>query len=114
MSKLGRFLLLGAVMIGVVLALTVAPSSGGVRGQATGYGDDVVQPCAPGEDTAADGGPCLKSFEVAEQAAESGGGSDGGSNLVKYIFIGGMVLVIGGGVAYLISYTEFLSRFRRS
>src|SRR5688572_13542628 len=114
MSKLGRFLLLGAVMIGVVLALTAAPSSGGVRGQATGYGDDVVQPCPPGEDTAPDGGPCLKSFEVAEQASQSGGGDGSDSNTVKYIFIGGMVLVIGGGLAYLISYTEFLSRFRRS
>lgn len=113
MSKLGRFLLLGAVMIGVVLALSAAPSAGGVRGQ-TGYGDDVVQPCAPGEDTGPGGEACLKSFETATPAGETGGGSDDGSNTVKYIFIAGMVLVIGGGIAYLISYTEFLSRFRRS
>jgi hypothetical protein len=113
MSKLGRFLLLGAVTVGIALALTAAPSSGDVRGQATGYGDDVVQPCPPGEDTGPGGEPCLKSFEVATPAGERDGG-DSDSNLVKYIFIAGMVLVIGGGVAYLISYTEFLSRFRRS
>src|SRR5687768_14609434 len=114
MIKLGRILLLGAVAVGIVLALTSAPSFGGVRGQATGYGDDVVQPCAPGEDTGPGGEPCLKSFEVATPASQTGGGSDGGSDTVKYLFIGGMVLVLGGGAAYLITYTEFLSRFRRS
>ena len=113
MTKVGRILLLGAVAVGIVLALTSAPSFGDARGQATGYGDDVVQPCPPGEDTGPGGEPCLKSFEVASPAGESDGG-DGDSNLVKYIFIAGMVLVIGGGVAYLISYTDFLSRFRRT
>lgn len=113
MSKLGRILLLGAVAIGIVLALTAAPSSGGTRGQATGYGDDVLQPCPAGSDVGQNGEPCLQSLEVAQAAGRSGdAGSD--SNVVKYAFIGGMVLLIGGGVAYLISYTEFLSRFRRS
>jgi hypothetical protein len=50
---------------------------------------------------------------VAAPASQTGG-SGGDSNTVKYVFIAGMVLVLGGGAAYLISYTEFLSRFRRS
>ena len=115
MSKLGRILLLGAVAIGVVLALSTSPSSGGTRGQATGYGDDVVQPCPPGEDTGPGGEPCLKSFEVAQPASQTGGGAGGGeSNTVKFLFIGAMVLVLFGGVVYLMTYTDFLSRFRRS
>jgi hypothetical protein len=113
MIRAVRVLLLGAVAFGIVLALTAAPSSGGTRGQATGYGDDVVQPCPAGQDSLANGDACLPSLEVAAPASQSGGaGSD--SNTVKYIFIAGMVLVLGGGAAYLISYTDFLSRFRRS
>ena len=113
MSKLGRILLLGAVAVGIVLALSSSPSSGDTRGQATGYGDDVVQPCPPGEDTGPGGEPCLKTFEVAQPASETGGGSGDGSNTVKYAFVGGMILVLGGGFAYLLSYTEFFNRFLR-
>jgi hypothetical protein len=113
MIRVVRVLLLGAVAFGIVLALTAAPSSGGTRGQATGYGDDVLQPCPAGATVGANGEACLNTFEVASPASQNGGGS-GDSNTVKYIFIAGMVLVLGGGAAYLISYTEFLSRFRRS
>jgi hypothetical protein len=113
MSKLGRFLLLGAVAVGIILALTAAPSSGGTRGQATGYGDSVLKACPAGANVAANGEACLPSLEVAAPASQTGG-SGGDSNTVKYIFIAGMVLVLGGGAAYLISYTDFLSSFRRS
>ena len=85
--RLVRVLLLGAVAIGIMLALTAAPSSGGARGQ-TGYGDDTVPP---------------RQIETAigEQAGSGGGG--GGSNAVIVLIIGGIVIVLGGGAAYAYS-----------
>jgi hypothetical protein len=107
MSKLGRFLLLGAVAVGIILALTAAPSSGGTRGQATGYGDDVLKACPAGKSVGANGEACLPSLEVAAPASATSG-SGGNSNTMKYVLIGGMLLVLGGGVAY------FVSRNRRT
>jgi hypothetical protein len=84
-----------------VLALTSAPSSGGTRGQATGYGDDVVQPCPAGQDTGPNGEACLKSFEVAQPASQSN--DKGSSNTGLKIGFGFLLLIIillGGGFAY--------------
>ena len=100
MSKIVRLLLLGAVAVGIVLALTTTPSSGGTRGQASGYGDDVVQPCPAGKDTGPNGEACLKSFEVAQPASQSGDKGGGDSNTGLILGIGLGVLVIGGGAAF--------------
>jgi hypothetical protein len=88
MNKLVRVLLLGAVAFGIVLALTTAPSSGGTRGQATGYGDDTVPP---------------RSLEVATGANASTSGDGGGSNTGLVLGIGAGVLVLGGGSAFAFS-----------
>ena len=103
MSKIVRLLLLGAVAIGIVLALTSAPSSGGTRGQATGYGDDVVQPCPAGQDTGPNGEACLKSFEVAQPASESKNNDGGGSNTGLILGIGLLIIIVGAGGAYAFS-----------
>jgi hypothetical protein len=103
MSKIVRLLLLGAVAVGIVLALTSAPSSGGTRGQATGYGDDVVQPCAVGQDTGPNGEACLKSFEVASPASQTGDSGGGGTNTGLILGIGAAIIVIGGGGALAFS-----------
>ena len=101
MQRLVRVLLLGAVAIGIVLALTSAPSSSGPLGQATGYGDSVIPPCPPGQDTALDGGPCLNDLEVASgEAASEQGDGDGGMGTLTWVLIGFGVVGLGGGAAY--------------
>jgi hypothetical protein len=97
-----RVLLLGAVAIGIVLALTSAPSSSGPLGQVTGYGDSVLKPCPPGQDTAFDGGPCLNDLEVAsgEAAGSQDEGDDGGLGGMTWVLIGVGVVLVGGGAAY--------------
>jgi hypothetical protein len=101
--KFLRVLLLGAVAIGIVLAVTSAPSASGPLGQVTGYGDSVVQPCPLGQDTAPDGGPCLKDLQVdvasGEAASEQGSGDDGLGTLT-WGLIGLGVVSLGGGAAY--------------
>lgn len=87
MTKLIRVLLLGAVAIGILLALTAAPSSGGTRGQ-TGYGDDTVA-------------PRQLDVEVGETASETGGGDGSDTGLV--VGIGAGILVLGGGAAFAFS-----------
>jgi hypothetical protein len=87
MTRLVRVLLLGAVAIGIVLALTAAPSSGGARGQATGYGDDTVPP---------------RSLEVAS-GQEAGSGGGGGSNTGLILGLGAGILLLGGGAAFAYS-----------
>ena len=103
MSKIVRLLLLGAVAVGIVLALTSAPSSGGTRGQATGYGDDVVKPCPAGQDALPNGDACLKSFEVAQPASETGKGGGDDSNTGLILGIGVGIIVVGGGAAFAFS-----------
>ena len=101
--KFLRVLLLGAVAVGIVLALTSTPSSGsGGAGQATGYGDDVVQPCPPGQQTAPDGGPCLQDLEVAsgETAGAQSDDGGGGPSTLGWVALGGGIIVLGGGAAY--------------
>ena len=109
MNRLIRVLLLGAVAVGILLALTAAPSSGGTRGQ-TGYGDDVLQPCKPGE-TASDG--CLESLET-EVAQAVGSATDDEGNTATYALYALGVLVIIGGVAFWLSRSDFANRFRRT
>lgn len=106
--KFLRVLLLGAVAIGIVLALTSAPSSGsGGAGQATGYGDDVLQPCPPGQDTAPDGGPCLVDLEVATgETAGAQGDDDGGFDSTIWLLLGLLIIVLGGGTAYVLGHRK--------
>jgi hypothetical protein len=117
MVRGGRVLLLGAVAVGIVLALTSAPSLGAFGSQATGYGDSVVQPCPPGEDTAPDGGPCLQDLEVAsgETAGEQGDSGGGGLDPWQWGAVGGGVLGLGAGLAYLLGWArpDFLSWLSR-
>jgi len=104
--KFLRVLLLGAVAIGIVLALTSTPSSGsGAAGQATGYGDDVIQPCPPGQDTAPGGGPCLVDLEVATgETAGAQGDDDGGLDGTIWLLLGLLIIILGGGTAWVLSH----------
>jgi hypothetical protein len=108
MNKVIRVLLLGAVAIGIVLALTAAPSSGGIRGQATGYGDDVLQPCQSGQ-VASDG--CLESLET-EVAQAAGSASDDSGNTFLYVMYGIGALVVIGGVIFFFNKSDFAARFK--
>ncbi len=111
MNRLVRVLLLGAVAFGIVLALTAAPSSGGTRGQATGYGDDVLQQCRSGE-VASDG--CLQSLET-EVAQEAGSARDSDSGgIVTFTLYALGALVVIGGVIFWFSKSAFADRFRRT
>jgi uncharacterized membrane protein len=110
MNKLVRVLLLGAVAFGIVMALTAAPSSGGTRGQATGYGDDVLQQCQSGQ-VASDG--CLQSLET-QVAAPAASTSDDSGDTFLYVMYGLGALVIIGGVAYWFNKSDFGARFGRS
>jgi hypothetical protein len=99
MQRFVRVLLLGAVTIGIVLALTSATSSSGPLGQATGYGDSVLQPCPPGSDTAPGGGPCLQDLEVASgETASEQSGDDDGVTTTQWLLAGlGLATLAGGG-----------------
>jgi hypothetical protein len=104
MVRFARVLLLGAVAVGIVLALTSAPSSGafGAQDVPSGYGDDVVQECEPGQTSTADD-PCLEEEVVEGETAsgETGDGDDGGVNPVVVA-----VVVVAAAAGAAITYGQ--------
>ena len=90
MGRLARILMLGVVAVGLFLALTTAASSGAVRGQASGYGDDTIPP---------------SQLETATPANTSTTGS-GGGHATLIFGIGLVVVVLGGAGAYAYSRTR--------